>query len=114
MDLKKDVKVTNDAESFVGTYITAFITVFLAELGDKTQIATLLLSAESGNPSLVFIGAALALITSSLIGVALGSWLSEKLPENLLNNIAGITMLAIGSFLILEIIGSGNYIQRLI
>tara|TARA_B100001250_G_C19182712_1_gene521686 strand:- start:146 stop:502 length:357 start_codon:yes stop_codon:yes gene_type:complete len=99
-------------ESFLLTFIAAFVTVFLAELGDKTQIATLLLSAESGKPFLVFIGASLALICSSLISVIIGSWLSEKLPENLLNNIAGVLMCSIGIYLILEVLKIDIYFKQ--
>jgi hypothetical protein len=46
---------------------STFVTVFLAELGDKTQIATLLLSAQSGRPWLVFAGSAAALVATGLI-----------------------------------------------
>lgn len=63
-------------------FITTFTTVFLAELGDKTQLAALLLSAQSGKPGVVFIGASLALICSSLVGVLLGRWLSKLMPPN--------------------------------
>ena len=67
---------TAAAGSFGAVFLTTFTTVFLAELGDKTQLAALLLSAESGRPVIVFIGASLALISSSLVGVLLGrsSW----------------------------------------
>ncbi len=99
---EEDHKV-NREESFMLTFITTFGTVFLAEIGDKTQIATLLLSAGSAEPLLVFIGAALALISTSLIGVVLGRWLSDRVPENLLNSLAGIIMLGIGLYLISEI-----------
>ena len=64
---------------FTTVLVSTFSTVFLAELGDKTQLATLLLSAESGQPWLVFGGAALALICSSLVGVLVGRWLSSVL-----------------------------------
>ncbi|MEN9387377.1 MAG: hypothetical protein RLZZ255_353, partial [Cyanobacteriota bacterium] len=51
---------TDKAGSFGAVFLTTFTTVFLAELGDKTQLAALLLSAESGRPVLVFVGASLA------------------------------------------------------
>ena len=51
---------------WITAFLTTFTTVFLAELGDKTQLAALLLSAQSGRPVLVFVGASLALICSSL------------------------------------------------
>ena len=66
----------NGAMGFTTVLLTTFTTVFLAELGDKTQLATLLLSAQSGQPWVVFLGAALALISSSLVGVLVGRWLA--------------------------------------
>lgn len=75
---------------------STFTTVFLAELGDKTQVATLLLSAQSGRPLWVFIGSALALIASSLVGVLLGRWLAQWLPPQRLELLAGSLMLVLG------------------
>ncbi len=86
----------NIDNSFIGIYITTFSTVFLAELGDKTQIATLLLSAQSSKPLIVFIGASIALIFSSLISVVLGRWLAGKLKPNTFNYIAGTLMIGLG------------------
>ena len=73
--------------------------VFLAELGDKTQLAALLLSAESGRPAVVFVGASLALISSSLVGVLLGRWLSKLMPPELLERGAGVLMVVLGLWL---------------
>ena len=73
--------------------------MFIAELGDKTQLATLLLSAQSGSPWLVFLGAALALICSSLVGVLLGQWLARTLPPERLEAMAGVLMVALGLWL---------------
>ena len=80
-------------------FITTFTTVFLAELGDKTQLAALLLSAQSGKPGVVFIGASLALICSSLVGVLLGRWLAKLMPPQQLERLAGILMVALGLWL---------------
>ncbi|MEB3262670.1 MAG: TMEM165/GDT1 family protein [Cyanobacteriota bacterium] len=80
-------------------FLTTFTTVFLAELGDKTQLAALLLAAQSGRPGLVFIGASLALISSSLVGVLLGRWLAQVLPPQQLERLAGILMVALGLWL---------------
>ena len=88
-----------DAASFGAVFLTTFTTVFLAELGDKTQLAALLLSAESGRPVLVFFGASMALISSSLVGVVLGRWLSRVLPPQQLERLAGILMVALGLWL---------------
>ena len=82
-----------------------FATVFLAELGDKTQLATLLLSAQSGRPLLVFIGSALALVASSLVGVLLGRWLAGWISPQRLELLAGSLMLLLGSLLGLQAIG---------
>ena len=87
------------AGSFGAVFLTTFTTVFLAELGDKTQLAALLLSAESGRPLLVFVGASLALISSSLVGVLLGRWLSRVLPPQQLERLAGILMIGLGLWL---------------
>ena len=70
-------------------FASTFTTVFLAELGDKTQLATLLLSAQSGRPLLVFVGAALALVSTSLVGVLLGQWLSRHVPPRQLERWPG-------------------------
>ena len=74
-------------------------TVFHAELGDKTQLAALLLSAQSGRPVVVFFGASLALISSSLVGVLLGRWLSRLMAPQQLERSAGIVMVALGLWL---------------
>jgi putative Ca2+/H+ antiporter (TMEM165/GDT1 family) len=80
-------------------FATTFTTVFLAELGDKTQLAALLLSAQSGRPLLVFLGASLALICSSLVGVLLGRWLARAMPAQQLERLAGGLMVALGLWL---------------
>ncbi len=85
--------------SFITVLLTTFTTVFVAELGDKTQLATLLLSAQSGRPLIVFIGAALALISSSLVGVLVGSWLSKILPPEKFQQISGILFILLGIWL---------------
>ena len=90
---------TAKAGSFGAVFLTTFTTVFLAELGDKTQLAALLLSAESGRPVVVFIGASLALISSSLVGVLLGRWLSRVLPPQQLERLAGVLMIGLGLWL---------------
>jgi len=82
--------------AWVAAFLTTFTTVFLAELGDKTQLAALLLSAQSGRPLLVFVGASLALICSSLVGVLLGRWLARAMPAHQLERLAGLLMVGLG------------------
>ena len=85
--------------TWLGVFLTTATTVFLAELGDKTQLAALLLSAESGRPVVVFLGASLALICSSLVGVLLGRWLSTVMAPEQLERAAGVLMVALGLWL---------------
>ncbi len=74
-----------------------FGTVFLAELGDKTQLATVLFaSKESVSLLTVFVGASLALILSSLIAVAAGSVISQYVDPRYLSYVAGAGFIIIG------------------
>ncbi len=87
------------AATWAAVFLTTATTVFLAELGDKTQLAALLLSAQSGRPVVVFVGASLALICSSLVGVLLGRWLSAVMAPRQLERAAGVLMVALGLWL---------------
>lgn len=86
-------------EAWLTVFLSTATTVFLAELGDKTQLAALLLSAESGRPAVVFVGASLALISSSLVGVLLGRWLSKLMAPEQLERGAGVLMVVLGLWL---------------
>lgn len=80
-------------------FITIFVTVFLAELGDKTQLATMLFSADKEvSKYLVFLAASAALVVATAIGVLAGSLLSEYINEKVLHYIAGIGFIIIGTF----------------
>ena len=85
-------------------FSSTFITIFLAEMGDKTQLVTLLMSAESQAPWIVFVGSALALIATSLIGVSIGYWLSKKLTPQALDLSIAILLLFITTWLVSDII----------
>ncbi len=77
--------------------IIIFVTVFLAELGDKTQLATLLFAADKqAHPFWIFIAAAGALVASTAIAVALGTMAEKYLTMVPLKLIAGIGFVAIG------------------
>lgn len=77
--------------------VTVFGTVFLAELGDKTQLATLLFaSRENAQLLTVFVAASLALIASSAIGVLVGATVATLIPPKLLGYVAGIGFIAVG------------------
>lgn len=76
---------------------TVFVAVFIAELGDKTQLATMLFAADKAVSKLtVFVGASLALVVASAIGVAAGSLISSYLEPRQLNYLAGIGFIGIG------------------
>jgi putative Ca2+/H+ antiporter (TMEM165/GDT1 family) len=76
---------------------TVFATVFVAELGDKTQLATLLYSADGRNSKLVvLLGASAALIVSSAIAVLAGSFVSRYVSPTTLSWLAGIGFIAVG------------------
>jgi Ca2+/H+ antiporter, TMEM165/GDT1 family len=95
--------VFKSKSSFWAVFSSTFITIFLAEMGDKTQLVTLLMSAESQSPWIVFIGAAIALITTSLLGVLIGYWLSKKLSPKTLDLSVAILLLFITGWLINDI-----------
>ncbi len=82
---------------------TVFATVFIAELGDKTQLATMLFAADREVSKLtVFFGASLALILASGIGVLAGSLLSAYVSEKALQYVAGAGFIAIGVWTLLR------------
>ncbi len=76
--------------------LSTFLTVFIAELGDKTQLATLTISGTSNRPLAVFLGSASALVLSSLLGALTGGSFSTFLPEVFLKSLASLTFLIIG------------------
>lgn len=82
--------------------LSTFIVVFLAELGDKTQLATMLLSAKSTSKLSVFIGASLALICTTIIGVLCGSFIEKYIPKNILNIISAIVFILIGFLILIQ------------
>jgi putative Ca2+/H+ antiporter (TMEM165/GDT1 family) len=87
----------------VKLFAVVFGTVFLAELGDKTQLATLLYASDVDNPKLtVFAASALALVLTSAIGVLAGAAVSQFVPPKLLSNLAGAGFVAIGLWMLVR------------
>ena len=81
------------------TFATVFVTVFIAEIGDKTQLATLLFSADKATSKwAVFAGSALALTAAAAIGVLVGSQLERFISPKVLKTVAGVGFLAIGAW----------------
>ena len=75
---------------------TTFITVFLAEMGDKTQLTTITLSSTTNKPVAVFIGSSIALILATLLGALAGGSIATLIPDFLLKLLSGIVFLIIG------------------
>lgn len=88
----------------LGIFASTFFTIFLAELGDKTQVTTLLLSAQSHAPWIVFAGAGSALVATSLLGVLLGRWLAQRVPPRTLEVAAGGLLLLLAVLLIWDVV----------
>lgn len=80
--------------------VSAFVIVLLAELGDKTQLSTFLLAARNRSPWPVFLGAAAALVTASLVAALLGGALGRVIPERVLRVLAGCAFLLLGGLLL--------------
>ena len=102
MNSNLEKKDNSMEKSFLSIFFTTFTTIFIAELGDKTQIATLMLSAESGEPIIVFLGSSLALISSSIVGVLIGKWVSKKISPSKFALFTGALMILISIFLAYE------------
>ncbi len=80
-------------------FSVVFATVFIAELGDKTQLATMLFATDKQVSKItVFLAASAALIVASALGVLAGSLLSEYINEKYLHYMAGIGFIGIGMF----------------
>jgi len=78
-------------------FVTVFVTVFLAEIGDKTQLATMLFASEAKvSKWVIFAGSALALVLAAGIGVLVGAQLERFIAPRTLKLVAGIGFVAIG------------------
>ena len=78
-------------------FFTVFTTVFIAEIGDKTQLATMLFAAEAKTSKwVIFAGAALALTAAAAIGVLVGAQLERYVSPRTLKLVAGVGFIAIG------------------
>jgi len=85
----------------VKVLLTTFAMIFLAELGDKTQLATFAFAAESKTKLAVFIGSAGALIVTSLLAVVFGSAISRVIPPNTIKMGAGGLFVVLGMWMLL-------------
>jgi len=82
-------------------FATVFATIFVAELGDKTQLATVLYAADAQHPKLtIFLASAAALVASSAIGVVAGGLLSELVSPDALRWVAGVGFMVVGVWIL--------------
>jgi len=82
-----------------------FLTILIAELGDKTQLATMLYTSDkSVSPLFVFFAAAAALVCSTAIAVFVGSALTRVVPEATLKIVAGIAFIGVGIYTVVDVI----------
>ena len=82
-------------------FASAFITLFLAELGDKTQLAVINMTAKTDSKLSVFLGASAALIAVTAIGVLFGGLLSQYIPTEWLQRIVAVAFIVIGVLMLL-------------
>ena len=75
---------------------TAFLTLFLAELGDKTQLAIITMTARGESKLAIFLGASLALVLVSLLAVLVGGLLTQYVPTEWLQRIVAAAFILIG------------------
>ncbi len=85
-------------------FLVAFVTIFLAELGDKTQLAALVIAADQQSPWMVFAGTALALTLVSAIAVLLGHVLGVHLPEEIIRYVAAAIFVVMGVLIAVQVI----------
>jgi putative Ca2+/H+ antiporter (TMEM165/GDT1 family) len=83
-------------------FMTTFATIFLAEMGDKTQLAAMTMAAETKRPLTVFLSSALALVCVSALGVAVGGALGQYLPLEWIRRVAALGFIAIGVLILLD------------
>jgi putative Ca2+/H+ antiporter (TMEM165/GDT1 family) len=82
-------------------YVAVFVSIFIAELGDKTQLATLLFASDPAVSRVgVFLAAAAALVASSLLAVLAGAALGHAVAPGVLKTVAGIAFIAIGAWML--------------
>ena len=81
--------------------VTTFGVIFLAEMGDKTQLAAMTMAAETKRPWAVLVGASIALVCVSAIGVAVGGALGHYLPLVWIKRVAALAFIAVGLLILI-------------
>ena len=76
--------------------IATFSTIFLAELGDKTQIAAIIMTSKTNKPLTVFIGSMIAFAVITIIGVAFGGVITKVIPINIIKMSSAVAFISVG------------------
>jgi putative Ca2+/H+ antiporter (TMEM165/GDT1 family) len=87
--------------------LTVFGTTFLAELGDKTQLATLSFACANKHPLTIFLGGSLALVCTTLLAVLVGAGLQRVVPVRVMHGIASVAFIVIGVILLAKTLRAG-------
>ncbi len=82
--------------------ITTFATLFVAELGDKTQLACMLMTAETRKPWTVFLGSSLALVTVSFLGVMLANFVCQYISPAIIKKVAAAGFMLMGALIFFD------------
>jgi putative Ca2+/H+ antiporter (TMEM165/GDT1 family) len=83
-------------------FLTTFGVIFLAEMGDKTQLAAMTMAAQTKRPWAVFIGSAVALTAVSAIGVVVGGVLGNYIPLIWIKRAAAVAFILIGVLILMD------------
>ena len=81
---------------------TTFGTLFVAELGDKTQLACMLMTAKSQKPWTVFLGSSLALVLVSFLGVMFASFVCQYVPTSVIKKVAAVSFVIMGGLIFFD------------
>jgi putative Ca2+/H+ antiporter (TMEM165/GDT1 family) len=81
---------------------SSFVMIFLAELGDKTQLSAFAFASRARSPLSVFLGSSLALVLTTFIAVVLGEFVGKLVPEKIVKVVAGLLFLGFGAWTIVE------------
>jgi len=84
----------------VKALLVTFGLVFLAELGDKTQLTTMMLAAQSRTPAAVFVGGACALVLSSVLAVVFGEAITRLIPPSMIRTGAAVAFIGLGAIML--------------
>ncbi|WP_319466484.1 TMEM165/GDT1 family protein [uncultured Pseudodesulfovibrio sp.] len=81
---------------------TTFGTLFVAELGDKTQLACMLMTAKTQKPWTVFLGSSLALVLVSFLGVMFANFICQYIPPEIIKKVAAVSFVVMGCLIFFD------------